>query len=181
MRIAISGSHLVGKTTLAEALADALPQHQFVPEPYRLLEEEGHEFEEMPSIEDFELQLERSLQCLQEGGPDVVFDRCPLDLVGYLQVHADAEAFDLEQWLPRIREHMAALDLVVFVPIEAPDRVAVPRSQARHRAAVDAMLGDIVLNDAYGVEVAVIEVAGSIEARLRQVLAQVRQTESKKP
>lgn len=82
MRIAISGSHLVGKTTLAEALADALPDHQLVPEPYHLLEEEGYEFGEMPSIEDFELQLERSFHCLQESGPAVVFDRCPLDMIG---------------------------------------------------------------------------------------------------
>jgi hypothetical protein len=174
MRIAISGSHLVGKTTLAEALAEALPHHQFVPEPYRLLEEEGHEFGEMPSVEEFELQLERSFQCLQEGGPAAVFDRCPLDLVGYLLAHEDAEAFDLESWLPRIREQVATLDLIVFVPVEEPDRVDVPRSQRGLRAEVDAVLSDIVLGDAYELEVDTIEVVGSLDARLRQVLARVR-------
>lgn len=174
MRIAISGSHLVGKTTLAEALAEALPGHQFVPEPYRLMEEEGYEFGEMPSVEDFELQLERSFLCLQEGGPAAVFDRCPLDLAGYLLTHADADAFDLELWTPRIREHVATLDLVVFVPIEAPDRVDVPRSQRRLREEVDTLLSDIILGDAYGFEMTAIEVAGSLDVRLRQVLARVR-------
>lgn len=174
MRIAISGSHLVGKTTLCEALAEVLPLYQFFPEPYRLLEEEGHEFGDMPSVDDFELQLERSFQCLQEGGTDAVFDRCPLDVVGYLQTHDDAEAFDLEFWMPRIREHVATLDLVVFVPIEEPDRVAVGRSQARLRARVDEVLGDMILNDAYGLGVEAIEVAGSIDARIRQILARVR-------
>jgi uridine kinase len=78
MRIAISGTHLVGKTTLAETLAAVLPEHELMPDPYHLLEEEGHEFTEMPSLEDFEAQLERSLECLEGSGSSVVFDRCPL-------------------------------------------------------------------------------------------------------
>ena len=49
MRIAISGSHVVGKTTLAEALAPALPHYELVPDPYDLLAEDGNEFGEMPS------------------------------------------------------------------------------------------------------------------------------------
>lgn len=60
MRIAISGSHRVGKTSLAEALAVALPGHELLPEPYHALEDEGHEFGEMPSLDDFTLQLERA-------------------------------------------------------------------------------------------------------------------------
>jgi hypothetical protein len=88
--------------------------------------------------------------------------------------HEDAEAFDLESWLPRIREQVATLDLIVFVSIEEPDRVDVPRSQRSLRAEVDAVLSDIVLGDAYDLGVDVIEVAGSLDARLRQVLARVR-------
>jgi hypothetical protein len=174
MRIAISGSHLVGKTTLAEALAEALPRHDLVPEPYHLLEEDGYEFEEMPSIEDFERQLERSLQCIEESGTDVVFDRCPLDILGYLVTHRDADVFQLEDWLPRVRQAVAKLDLIVFVPVEDPDRVAIPRSQARLRAAVDAVLRDLVVDDAYGLEIDVMTVEGTPNARLRQVAAHLR-------
>jgi hypothetical protein len=174
MRIAVSGSHLVGKTTLAESLAEALPRHELVPEPYYLLEEDGHEFAEMPSLEDFELQLERSLQCMEESGTNVVFDRCPLDILGYLVTHRDAEAFQLEDWMPRVREAVAKLDLVVFVPVEDPDRVAVPRSEARLRSDVDTVLRDIIVDDAHGLEFAAITVAGTPDARLRQVLAHVR-------
>jgi hypothetical protein len=169
MRIAISGSHRVGKTTLAEALAESLPGHELVPEPYYLLEEEGHEFAEMPSLEDFELQLERSIQCVQESGTDVVFDRCPLDILGYLVTHRDADAFELNDWMPRVREAVATLDLIVFVPIEDPDRVAVPRSQGRLRTAVDMALRDLILDDAWGLELDVIMAAGAPEARLRAV------------
>ena len=62
MRIAITGTHFSGKSTLVEALSEALPHHIIVEEPYRLLEEEGYEFPELPSLEDFELQLERSIE-----------------------------------------------------------------------------------------------------------------------
>src|SRR5439155_7177638 len=36
----------------------------------------------------------------------------------------DSEGFDLDPWLPRVRRAMDRLDLVVFVPVEHPDRVA---------------------------------------------------------
>ena len=101
MRIAICGSHLVGKTTLAQALAGALPGHELVPEPYHLLEEEGYEFTEMPSVDDFERQLERSLSCLQESGANALFDRCPLDILAYLSAHRDADAVNPADGMPR--------------------------------------------------------------------------------
>jgi predicted ATPase len=174
MRIVISGSHLVGKTTLAEALADALPGYDCVPEPYCLLAEDGHEFGEMPSIEDFELQLERSIECIGESGTDVVFDRGPLDILGYLVTHRDADAFRLEDWMPRVRDAVSKLDLIVFVPIEDPDRVVVPRSQARLRADVDRVLSEIIMDDAYGLESAVITATGPPDARVRQVVAHLQ-------
>lgn len=77
MRIAFSGSHRVGKSTLVEAVAERLPRHATVDEPYALLEEEGYECPEVPALEDFEAQLERSLAALEGGKRDVLFDRCP--------------------------------------------------------------------------------------------------------
>jgi len=174
MRIAVSGSHVVGKSTLAKALADALPQYQYVPEPYRLLEEEGHDFEEMPSIEDFELQLERSFQCVQESGTDVIFDRCPLDILGYLIAHRDADTFRLEDWMQRIQESVAELDMIVFVPIEEPDRIAVSHSEVQLRAEVDAVLRNIIVDDAYGLGIDVITTSGTVAERLRHALANLR-------
>ena len=174
MRIVVSGSHLVGKTTLAEALTDALPRYELVPEPYHLLAEDGHAFAEMPSLEDFELQLERSLQSVQESGTDVIFDRCPLDILGYLITHRDADAFRLEDWMPRVEDSIAELDLIVILPIEEPDRITVPDSDARLRGEVDAVLRDIVVDDAYGLGFEAVTASGAVAARLRQVLASLR-------
>jgi len=61
MKIAVSGSHLTGKTTLVEELCRALPDHLSMHEPYYHLEEEGHVFPGMPGVEDFELQVDEEL------------------------------------------------------------------------------------------------------------------------
>ena len=181
MRIAISGAHFTGKSTLVEGLSNALPKYSAVEEPYRLLEEEGYEFTEMPSVEDFELQLERSIGCLEESGADVIFDRCPADFLGYLLTHSEAELFDLEKWLPRVQAAIATLDLVVFVSVEERDRIPLPSSEdAELRMQVDEKLKEILLDDEFDFDVDVLEVTGAPHERVQQVLAYLRSERSKR-
>lgn len=174
MRIAIVGSHRVGKTSLAEALAQALPGHERVPEPYEVLEEQGEEFADPPSLEDFESQLECALQLSQEAGANAVFDRCPLDILAYLVVHEDADGFYLEDWQASIREAVATLDLVVYVPIEDPDVVPVPARELPLRAEADMVVQDLVVADGYGFGQQTFTVTGTIASRVEQVLARIR-------
>jgi hypothetical protein len=175
MRIAISGTHFSGKSTLVEALIEELPQDTTVEEPYHQLSEEGYEFAEMPSLEDFELQLERSIENLGERTQNVIFDRCPADILGYLLSHADAEAFDLEEWLPRVRSAIGTLDLLVFLPIEEPDRIILPVSQeAGYRRRVDEKLQEIILQNSFDFDVDVLEVTGGPQERVGQILAHIR-------
>ena len=175
MRIAIAGAHRTGKTTLMEELGQCLPSYQQIEEPYHQLEEEGHEFGEMPALEDFELQLERSidciLDCILDADDDQLFDRCPADIAAYLLTHHDAGDFDLEPWLARMRAAMQRLDLVVYVPIESPDRVHGAGSDDGWRGRVDDEVREILLGDRWGFAVDVIEVAGSPRERAGQVLA----------
>jgi predicted ATPase len=174
MKIAVSGAHRTGKTTLIEELSRALPAYVVVDEPYYVLEEEGHEFAEMPSLEDFELQLERSLESMVDSRRDQLFDRCPADILAYLITHRDSDGFDLDLWLPRVRNAMRRLDLIVFVPVESPDRVIVSEPEERTlRRRVDEELRDIVLEDRWDFGVEAIEVTGASRDRARQVLAHV--------
>ena len=175
MRIAISGTHCSGKSTLVDALSETLPQYTTVEEPYHLLQEEGYEFAELPSIEDFVLQLERSIESLDESASNVIFDRCPADILGYLLSHTDTEAFDLKEWLPRIRTAIRKLDLLVFLPIEDIDRIVLPLSQdAAYRQRVDELLKDIVLDDLFDFDVEVLEATGSPQRRVEKVLEHIR-------
>lgn len=173
MRIAFSGAHRTGKSTLLELLADALPGHATVDEPYYLLEEDGYETADEPSLEDFQAQLERSLEVLEEGERDVLFDRCPADILAYLAAHEDAEEFDLEEWLERVRDAMETLDLVVFVPIEARDRIAVSVDEGRRsrRSVHDKLVELLVENLAWDVDV--LRVEGDVASRVAQVKARL--------
>jgi len=174
MRIAISGTHFSGKSSLVEALSEALPQYATVEEPYNQLQDEGYEFAELPAIEDFELQLERSIENLNESMPNVIFDRCPVDILGYLLAHADVEAFDLDAWLPRIQTAVSKLDLVVLLSIEEPDRIVLPVSQdAVYRQRVDEILKEITLENSFGLDVDVLEVSGDMQMRVAQVLTHI--------
>lgn len=176
MRIAFSGSHQVGKSTLLSMVAERLPQHVCVDEPYFLLEEEGYECAEQPSLEDFEAQLERSLEVIEEGHDDVLFDRCPADIVAYLQAHEDADELDLDDKLERVHDAMQSLDLVVFVPIEADDRIALAAHEdANLRRRVHRKLRDLLLEDGFGWDVEVLVVEGSREERAKQVIEHCRQ------
>ncbi|NTX01023.1 AAA family ATPase [Myxococcus sp. CA040A] len=178
MRIAISGTHRAGKSTLIEELSDLLPTYATVDEPYHQMEEEGYAFAEAPSVEDFEAQLTRSIDNLEEGTRDVLFDRCPVDFIGYLLAHEDSDAFDLDAWLPRVRGALQKLDLVVLVGIEQPDRVSLSASDDKAlRLAVDEKLKELLLENAHGFEVEVLEVEGSPRVRAKQVLAHLSEAD----
>jgi len=176
VRVAFSGSHRTGKTTLLEAVAAHLVTYQTVAEPYWQLEEEGYEFLDPPTMEDFERQLRRSIDAIAELRADTLFDRCPLDFVAYLREIAPDD-FDLENWMSEIRTAMASLELVVVVPIEALDRIALSSEHDRRlRRNVDAAIRELVVDDPFELGVPMVEVRGSLDQRVEQVLLALRST-----
>jgi hypothetical protein len=173
MRIALSGSHRVGKSTLLDALAEALPSYATFDEPYDLLEEEGHAFADPPALEDFEAQLARSIELLGEGGADALFDRCPVDFLAYLGAHPEADAFDTGPWLPRVRAALRSLDLVVYVPVETARVVLPSHEDPALREEVDERIRALLLDDDLDLGLEVLEVGGTTAVRTRQVLRRV--------
>jgi len=172
MRIAVSGTHRTGKSTLVEELCLRLPDHATIAEPYELMLEDGYEFSHPPSLEDFEAQLALSLQLLSERRTNAVFDRCPLDLVAYLSVHPEAEAFDIEDWRPRVHHALQTLNFLVFVPIEEYDRIVLASAefQDHSRGEVDEALRELLIEDYLDLGVEVLEVEGRTAARVNAVL-----------
>ncbi len=78
MKIAVTGSHRTGKTTLIEKLNEALPEYTCKEEAYYELAANGHVFSEVPGIEDYLLQLEYSITNITTSRDNVIFDRCPI-------------------------------------------------------------------------------------------------------
>ncbi len=173
MRIAVSGTHRTGKSTLVEELCLRLPDHAAIAEPYELMLEDGYEFSHPPALEDFEAQLALSLQLLSERRTNAIFDRCPLDLIGYMLVHPEAEAFDIEDWRPRVQRALQTLNFLVFVPIEEYDRIVLA-SADHSREEVDEALRELLIEDPLGLGIEVLEVEGRTAARVKAVLQWVQ-------
>ena len=172
MRVAVTGSHRVGKTTLAQAIAEALAHHDFADEPYHELVADGHVFSHPPDPEDFEAQLEYAIDALSDEAPNVVFDRCPVDLLAYLLVACQNDERVIDDWCEPVRRAMRSLDAVILVPIEAPDRIDFgPDEDATgSRDAVDETVRELFLDNRLGLEVEVLEVRGSLDQRTTAAL-----------
>ena len=171
--MALAGAHRTGKTTLLETLSIRVPAYEVIEEPYRVLEDEGYEFSDPPSVEDFERQLRHSIETIAEPRAHALFDRCPIDFVAYLQA-MDAEV-ELDDWLEDVRVSMQSLDLIVVLSIETPERIAVASHEdKRLRRRVDELVRSLLLDDPYGFGTTTIEVFGTVEDRVRQVMGAMR-------
>ncbi|HEY5235741.1 MAG TPA: AAA family ATPase [Rhabdochlamydiaceae bacterium] len=178
MRIAISGAHFSGKSTLIASLLEQLPDYTSIDEPYLLLEEEGYEFSNPPTLEDFERQFERSITLIKESGDNTIFDRCPLDFLAYALVTAEVssleESVDPEEWIQRMDDAVQHLDLIVFVPIEK--RIPVPDSEdLKLRLSVHEKLQEMILEDSLGIlgKIEVLEVSGTLGKRVEMVKSKI--------
>lgn len=180
MRIAVSGTHFSGKSTLVTSLLKELPNYISVDEPYVLLEQEGYECGDPPILEDFEQHFERSIAVIQESQNNTIFDRCPLDCLAYaLAVTEDStfgETFDIESWIQKMEDTIQRLDLIIFIPIEYRDRIPLPASEdLKLRVSVDEKLQEMIFEDSLAVlkTIKVLEVTGSLQERVREVKSQI--------
>jgi hypothetical protein len=143
--------------------------------PYYQLEEEGHVFSEMPTLEDFEAQLAYSINLISNFEGNVIFDRCPADMLAYLITHNDSASFDVDTWLPEIQNALAKLDLLIFVPVEEPDQIECPEwENLELRSRVDEELRDMTLGDSWGFQLQGVEVNGSVSERIDGVLEHIQ-------
>ena len=183
MRIAVSGTHAIGKSTLVAELGERLPNHTVVPEPYELLEDRGYVFEHPPSVEDYIAQLRQSIAVLRHPAPNLIVDRSPLDFLGYIYASARPERFDLTPWVGPTSEVMASLDLLVALRIDSNHDPAVQDEDMVFRRLVDSRLRDIVDDDSFdlldGVDVLIL--AGPWHHRAETVLRYAEATRGKQP
>lgn len=165
MRIAVFGTHKVGKTTLAEELLKSLPGYTLEMEPYYQLEFSGYEFSEIPTAEDFLEQFNYSAKLISQSKNKVIFDRCVLDILAYLHVVDPGRR--IQSLFETAQTLLAEIDLFVFVPIEEPD--VIPCHQAdlpELRGQVNDLLHEWIRD--LGIET--LEVSGTLADRRDQVL-----------
>ena len=173
MRIAISGTHGTGKSTLIDKFLRAHPHFVHEPEPYTVLVEDfGEEFSEEPCVEDFYRQLEFNVERLKHHThePHVIYERCPIDFLAYI---AALDAKSAESVLDQVIEGIQHLDLIVYLSLD--HNHALEAEYPKLRKAVDRRLSAIYNEDEYSIisasGIEVIEATGSTEQRLRSITA----------
>ena len=168
MRIAVSGTHGVGKSTLIDEFLRTHQEFVHEPEPYTVLVEDfGEEFSDEPSVEDFRRQLEFNIDRLGQHAPGekVIYERCPIDFLAYVDA---LEPRSVEALLGPVSEAMQNLDLIVYLPFE--DDQTLESEYPKLQKAVDHSLSKILLDDELGIISApVVEAKGSTAQRLRVV------------
>src|SRR6476660_4225458 len=118
MRIAVSGTHGVGKSTLIDEFLKTHPAFTYEPEPYTVMVEDfGEEFSDEPDVEDFHRQLEFNTDRLRQHAPgeNVIYERCPIDFIAYVDA---LEADSIEALLGPVSTAMPELDLIVYLPLD---------------------------------------------------------------
>ena len=125
MRIAISGSHSLGKSTFVADFLKKHPDYAFEQEPYRaLLHQHKILFAEDQRRCDINVQLDYCIGRVNShpAGSNVIFDRCPVDYIPYADYtahfgHTDIDQEFVQSLYSKIRASLVNLDLIVFTPI----------------------------------------------------------------
>lgn len=177
MRIALSGTHCSGKTTLAHDFAAAHRDYVPIPEPYELL---GELYDD-PTADDFHRQLEVSVETLRGCGPgaNAIAERSPLDFLAYILALHDlrrgSRSFPpIEPAVALAASGLAHIDLLVVLPLNDSDGIACPDDEdVELRDAMNERLLELITTDEFdllsGGNVRVIEVEGTPRQRLAAV------------
>ena len=186
MRIAISGSHSLGKSTLVWDWIKRHPQYTLEEEPFRALDGEMYDIrfrQESNRLHNgIQMYYNASRVNLYSSINDcVIFDRAPVDYIAYSQYTADKKTTDIDDafvdaMVPRVKETLQRLDLVVFIPMTNRWPVEMEDDGIRpvdlpYRAEVDAIFKQIYRDERFLVmpdknRPKLIELWGSREQRL---------------
>ncbi|OUT64618.1 MAG: hypothetical protein CBB70_12240 [Planctomycetaceae bacterium TMED10] len=126
MRIAISGSHSLGKSTLVHDWLAANPTFFHEEEPYRALRDWYEiDFRQKSTRLHNGIQLYYNVSRVMRyasATENVIFDRAPVDYIAYSQYTANHGTTDIdnafiESMVPIVCEALERIDVLVFLPL----------------------------------------------------------------
>ncbi len=160
MRIAVSGTHSLGKSTLVHDWLTANPTYLHEEEPYRALRDWYEiEFRQKSTRLHNGLQLYYNVSRVMryaQANENVIFDRAPVDYIAYSQYTANHGTTDIndafvESMIPIVREALKRIDVLIFLPITEKWTVQMEDDGIRpvdhpYREEVDALFKEIYRN-----------------------------------
>ena len=187
VRIAVSGTHCSGKSTLIEDFLAAHADFVHEPEPYEwLVDFYGESMSAEPEAYDFYRQLEISTErlCGYPPGSRMIAERSPIDFLAYLRAWTDlrrsGDASDLmETSLELVRAGMQHVDLLVVLPLDDSDRIVVPEDEDLElRSAMDDQLLELIHSDELAPlipgHLRIVEARGARDTRLAAIERAIR-------
>jgi|SRR5215471_1990801 len=184
MRIAVSGTHCCGKSTLISEFLVKYPGFAHEPEPYVTLQESyGEIFPAEPSVDDYFRQLEFNVERLKEykAGDRVIYERSPVDFLAYVlalyELQREKQAcWFVQRSLEIASTAVALLDLIVFLPIE-DDEELIDAEDNELRSAVNSRLVGILCEGEFNMfrnnKPCVMEARGTTAQRLSMIEAAI--------
>jgi len=194
MRIAISGAHSLGKSTLVWDWLDKHDHYIREEEPYRALHAAA-----------YEIEFRQACTCLHNGiqlfynasrvnryhsaDYNVIFDRSPVDYIAYSQYTANYNTTDIDDdfvklMVPTVRDSLRYLDILVFIPMTDLYPVAMEDDGIRpidipYRDEVDSLFKEIYREGRFDVmpdsdAPKFVELWGSREERLQKLEQQIK-------
>lgn len=157
MRIAVSGSHGTGKSTLITAFLARRPDYLHEAEAYEALADEiDIPFSEGPTPEGLEALLACTNTAVTQYSPGalVVFERSPVDYLAYAAASGRAWPSGLAQAflaaaIPLVKASVRNLDLIAFLGASRNGIAARPDENPRFRRRVDEALRRALFDDEY--------------------------------
>ncbi len=180
MRIAVSGTHFIGKSTLIDDFIKVHPEYKSEIEPYyKLQDEKAMELSLEPSLDSLLEQLDYSIDQVSNlsNEKNIIFDRCPVDFIAYAMCVTDDDAVDINdseisERFPDVKEALNNLDLILFLPISKENIIEYTEENPAYRKAADKCFKKIYRDDIcdifprYG-HPRIVEISGSRIARLK--------------
>jgi len=178
MRIAVSGTHFVGKSTLIEDFIQKHPEYKTQQEPYyQLQDEQPIEFSLEPSVESFIEQLDRSIEQLNDCADieNFILDRCPIDFLAYAMCALDQDSIDIHdseiaERFAEIKDALDQLDLIVFIPLT--NEIEYTEENPEYRQTADKYFKNLYRDEVCDVfprfnHPRIVEITGDREKRVR--------------
>ena len=157
MRVAVSGSHSTGKSTLIGAFAAKRPEYAYEPEAYEVLADDiALISSEGPDPEGLAALLEYTASVLTNHGrgASVIFERSPVDYLAYAAATRSMTTSERAEFMgahvPTVRDSVRNLEMIVLLPVSSKGHiVSRPGEDERFRKRVDDELRRALIDDDY--------------------------------
>ncbi|MGD9592385.1 MAG: AAA family ATPase [Candidatus Berkiella sp.] len=159
MRIAVSGTHFIGKSTFIAEFVKKHPEYRSEVEAYYLLQDQKPmELSLEPSLDSLLEQLDCSIDQLNKSAnqQNIIFDRSPVDYLAYAmhileEDHISVHDSEISERFEDIKAALNHLDLIVFMPISNENSIEYTEENPEYRKAVDKCFKKIYRDDIWDI------------------------------